>query len=175
MHTNNLKGPRMPKGQFSIQVITRDLWKAFQAKFPEHAKISYTDFKERWMEIADTIRTESIKNPLGVKLGYYTGELKYQYLPHKFKALDNKLSAELGEEVNQLNLLTKGKVGKIKWERRWAVKFNKILQYYAYEPDRRMSKLAKEHTDSSPESIRVARNTLGGKSFWRLIKSNYGK
>lgn len=165
-----IKLPRTPKGQFSSQIVTKELWKEFIKDFPEYSKIDYKTFQSKWEDIAETIRNESITNPLGVKLGSYTGELKYQYLPYNFKAIDNKTSNDLGKKIEHLNLVTKGKVGKIKWERRWASKFNKVLQFFAYEPDRRMVILSKQHTDKNPNSIRVSRNTLKGNSIWRQIK-----
>jgi len=60
-------------------------------------------------------------------------------------------------------------VAKIKWERRWAVRFNKMLQFFAFEPTRKMNTMAKKYTDTNPDKIRVARNTLGGFSVWRQI------
>lgn len=128
--------------------------------------MSWKEFQERWGEIADTIRNEAIVNPLGVKLASYLGELKTQFLPKKYRAVDRKLFMETGEEVNHLNLVTRGKVAKIKWERRWAVNFNKILQLYAFEADRRMNSLAKTYVPENTEKIRTSRITLGGKRTW---------
>lgn len=157
----------MKKSKFSTSIITRDLWKEFKEKNIEYKNMSYQEFYKLWGDISETIRLESITNPLGVKLGAYTGELKLQYIPYKFECTEYNLSEELGKDVNNLNLLTKGKVARIKWERRWAVKFNKILQYFAFDPTREMNHLAKKYTDSNPEKLRVARVTLGGKNIWR--------
>src|SRR5688572_10347652 len=117
----------MKKGQFSKQVVTKELWRAFRKENPEYKNLSWADFFKYWQHIAQTVREESIYNPLGTKLPFYTGEIKLQYLPHNFKAknLDQRVTEEVGEKINHLNILAKGKVGKIKWERRWAVKFNK--------------------------------------------------
>lgn len=167
------KAPRMKKGKYSSQVITKELWQEFKKAFPEHKKMTWKEFITYWDELAETIREETIFNPLGVKLGHYTGELKYQYLPYKFKAKDPFTSVEEGMQLNHVNLMTKGKVGKIKWERRWAVRFNKMLQYYAFQPTREMEKMAKVHTDANPESIRTSRNTLGGYSIWRQLKTRF--
>jgi len=123
-----------------------------------------------WRDIATMIRQEAITNPLGVKLGSYTGEIKLQYLPIKFDAYNHAASEEVGEKRKHMNLVTRGKVARIKWERRWAVKFNKMLQFLAFVPTREMCSLAKKHTDAFPEKLRVSRNTLGGKSIWRQLK-----
>lgn len=162
------KAPRMRKAQFSEQVVTKDLYKRFKQEFPEH-NISWTEFYQCWSDIAETIREESITNPLGVKLGSYTGELKLQYLPYKVKVEGYVDSREVGEKVNHVNLLTRGKVAKIKWERRWAVKRNKMLQFFGFEPTRKMKTIAKTYTDANPEKIRVARDTQGGYSVWRKL------
>ncbi len=165
-YSNDRTAPRMKKGKFSKMVITKDLWKRFCQEFPEH-KLSWQDFCQHWRDIASKVRHYAIYNPLGVKLGSYTGELKFQYLPHKFKAQDQQASEEIGEQVNHLNIQTRGKVGKIKWERRWAVKFNKMLQFYAFDETRELNKMAKQHATANPEALRISRNTLGGHSVWR--------
>lgn len=162
------KAPRMRKGQFSQQVVSKDLFKRFKEQFPEH-EISWAEFYQCWSDIADVIREESINNPLGVKLGSYTGELKLQYLPYKFKVEGYVDSQQVGEKVNHVNLLTKGKVARIKWERRWAVKRNKMLQFFAFEPTRKLKVIAKKYTDTNPDKIRVARDTFGGYSVWRKL------
>jgi hypothetical protein len=162
------KAPRMRKAKYSKSVVTDELCRSFLKQFPEY-KLSTKEFYRLWMDIAETIREEAIFNPLGVKLGSYTGELKLQYIPYKLKAEDPHSSSEVGEKINHINLLTRGKVAKIKWERRWAVKFNKMLQFFGFEPTRKMNIIAKKYTDQNPEKIRVSRNTLGGFSMWRQI------
>lgn len=171
MYSNDRKAPRMKKAEFSINVVDRKLWRQFKQK---HRNISWEEFYQLWQDIAETIREEAIFNPLGVKLGQFMGELKFQYLPHNPKMTDLGTSQLIGEEVNYVNLVTKGKTGKVKWERRWAVKFNRMLQFYAFEPTREIILMAKKRADEDPDSIRVARNTLGGFSIWRKLK-NYGK
>lgn len=165
-YSNDRKAPRMKKGQFSKMVITKDLHKRFCEEYPEH-KVTWVEFCLHWKNIAEKIRHYAIYNPLGVKLGSYTGELKLQYLPYKFKAKDHNTSNELGEKVDFLNIPIKGKVGTIKWERRWAVKFNKMLQFFAFDEARILNRMAKKHIDANPEALRISRNTLGGHSVWR--------
>ncbi len=165
IYSNDRKAPRMRKGKFSKMIITRELWKKFIAEFPEYKEMSWKDFYNNWLDIAQTIRQETVNNPLGVKLGSYTGELKLQYLPHKFKAEDAVTSGELGEKINFLNIPMKGKVAKVKWERRWAVKFNKILQFYAFDETREINQMAKEYIDKYSDKLRISRNTLGGPSI----------
>ena len=160
----------MSKGIFSTNIVSKELWKEFK----KTNNISWEEFYNMWQDIADTIRQETIENPLGVKLGAFMGELKYQYLPYDFKSVDIVNSTKLGEKVNYVSLISRGKQGKIKWERRWAVKFNKMLQFYAFEPTRKLVRLADKYITSNPEKLRVSRNTLGGYSIWRQLK-NYGK
>lgn len=156
----------MRKGDFSKMVVTKELWKRFLKEHPEH-KLTWPEFYQNWLDIAETVREEAIYNPLGVKLEKFTGELKLQYLPHKFKAVDHATSTDLGQQVNHVNIAEKGKVAKIKWERRWAVKFNRMLQFYAFNETRVLNKMAAEHIRANPENVRVSRNTLGGISVWR--------
>lgn len=174
IYTHDRTAPRMKKGQFCKQVVTKELWKRFTRSHPEYSKMSWDDFFQYWQDIAKTIRDETIHNPLGVKLGAYTGELKLQYMPHDFKAevKDQSVIEEVGEKINHINILTKGKVAKLKWERRWAVKFNKMLQFFVFEPVREMEVMAKAYIDAHPNEVRVARNTLGGYSVWRQLKKS---
>lgn len=169
--TNDRKAPRMKKGKYSTRVITKELWKEFINSNKDYADMKWQEFTKLWENIAETARMESVQNPLGVKLGSYTGEIKFQYLPTtKLQQPDPKATEELGYVVKELNILSKGKIGKTIWERRWAVKFNKMLQFFAYEPDRRIEELAKKYLEEHPDSIRIARNTLGGHSVWRQLK-----
>jgi len=158
---------RTGKKEFSINIVCKENFEEFIKEYPEHKDLNYSDFLQRWKELTETLHSEVITNPLGVKLGSYLGELKYQYLPYKFKATGHNTFSETGEENNFVNLNTKGKIGVIKWERRWAVKFNKILQFYAFDPFRKMNTMAKAHTDENPHMIRMSRITTGGKSVWR--------
>ncbi len=101
IYSNDKKAPRMKKGKYSTQVLTIALYKEFCKKHPEY-KLTWAQFKEMWLDLAETIRIEAITNALGVKLGSYTGELKLQYLPHKFEADAGNIevSNELGERLN---------------------------------------------------------------------------
>lgn len=168
VYTCDKNAPRLGKGDFSTQVITNDLWKRFREKYPEFSEIKDNDLNKRWLEIAETIREESLTNPLGVKLGSYMGELKYQYVPNGFRANDKETSKEVGEKVNHLNITTKGKVAKIKWERRWASRFNKMLQFFAFKRSYLFSEKVK---DVNLDNVRTARITTGGKNNpWRSVK-----
>jgi hypothetical protein len=172
-YSNDRKAPRMKKGQFSKMVVTKDLWKRFREEFPEYEAITWRDFYDTWLEIAERIRHHCIYNPLGVKMGAYTGELKFQYLPHDYESRDFRTSELLGHKVKHLNLAQKGKVPKIKWERRWAVKFNKILQFYAFDETREINNLAYKYIEEESPELRTSRNTLGGHSVWRQkIRNN---
>jgi len=167
-YSNDRKAPRMRKAEFSKSVITNELFKKFKKEFPEYKNLTWKEFYQYWLDIAKKIRYEVIYNPLGVKLGSYLGELKMQFIPYKFKAVDYGKSIELGEKVPYLNIETKGKVPRIKWERRQAVKFNKILQFYAFDETREVKELAKKYIrDDNVDKIRTARITIGGHSVWR--------
>lgn len=166
-YSNDRNAPRMRKGEFSKMVITRALWSKFKKSNPKYKSLTWKEFYSVWMEIAAKIRHETIYNPLGVKLGFHCGELKLQYLPYKFEVIDHSTSEKIGEQVTYTNLTNKGKVAKIKWERRQAVKTNKILQFYAFDPTREMNKMADKYIQNHPDKLRVARVTLGGHSVWR--------
>lgn len=172
MYFNDKKAPRMRKAQFSINIVNRDVYLDFIEQHPEFEKITWTEFVELWDDLATTIRSETVENPLGVKLPKFIGELKVQYVPSKnHEAIDDVRSAELGIKVKHLGVNNGGKGGIVKWERRWAVKFNKMLQFFAFQATRKLSKMAGEKFLKDPEKIRMARNTLGGHSIWRQLRN----
>lgn len=170
IYQRNPKAPRMRKGAFIYNVINKELWIAFRHQYPEY--ISYTDrqLNKLWADITTTIQDEVRLNPNGVKLGGYNGELKFQYLPFKWDEVPDKYNTqEEGQPLNHVNLLTKGKVAKVKWERRWAVKFNKILQFYGFSPATKLEKGLSKYILENPEKIRTSRSTLKGYSVWRQL------
>lgn len=167
MYSNDRKAPRMRKAAFSKIVVTKELFEKFKKEFPEH-KIEWKQFYQSWLDISKKVRHEAMHNPLGVKLGSYLGELKLQYIPYKFLAIDNGTSQKEGITLPYLNIQNKGKVPRIKWERRWAVKFNKILQFYAFDATRDLNRIARDYmNDDNADKVRVARVTIGGHSVWR--------
>lgn len=172
VYSNDRSAPRMRKAEFTTQIVNKELWQQFKKDFPEHKGMTWSEFIKKWGHLAETIRIETVSNPLGVKLGSYTGELKLQYLDSKFEGHDIPTSTVLGEKVNHVNLTSRGKIAKLKWERRWAVKFNKMLQFFAFEETREINAMAKKHIDNNPDKLRAARNTLGGFSIWRQLKKN---
>ena len=167
LYSIDRKAPRMRKGEFSKMVITKELFSKFLKEFPEYKGMKWPQFYGTWLEIAEKIRYEAVNNPLGVKLGGYTGELKVQYIPYKMNIPLEKESNEAGERVFAQNFESKGKPACVKWERRWAVKFNKILQFYAFDETRELTKAAGEYIAKNPTAIRVSRITIGGPSVWR--------
>lgn len=167
IYSNDRKAPRMRKGEFSKMVITRELFSKFQKEFPEHKDMTWKEFYDSWLEIAEKVRFEAVNNPLGVKLGSYTGELKVQLIPYKMDVIDRGNSDKMGEEIHPHNFESKGKPACVKWERRQAVKFNKILQFYAFDETRELTTKAGKYIMNNPTKIRVAPITIGGHSIWR--------
>lgn len=166
IYENNRKAPRMRRGKFSKSVVSKQLWRQFIKTNPEYKGMTWDQFFTNWKEIADTIRIETITNDLGVKLGSYTGELKLEYIPYKFRAENYNITEA---RVPYPNILAKGKVAKIKWERRWAVKFNKMLQFFQFQPTREMNILARDYMDGNADKVRMSRITVGGYSVWRQL------
>lgn len=140
----------MRKKQFSNLVITKQLWASFRKNFPEYKDMNWSEFYDNWMNIAETIRNEAVTNPLGVKLGSYSGELKVQYLPYRSKKAS-------------LHLESNGKVATLKWERKWAGRFNKILTFYAFTEARELNKMAYNYIRKNPNKIRVGRTLISWK------------
>lgn len=167
VYSNDRKAPRMRKGEFSKMVITKELYRKFLMEFPEYKNVTWEDFYNKWLDIAEKIRYSAVNNPLGVKLGSYTGELKIQYIPYKMDVISHGATDKQGEEIRPHNFDSKGKPARVKWERRQAVKFNKILQFYAFDETRELTKAANEYIVNNPSNIRVARITIGGRSVWR--------
>lgn len=159
--------PRFRREKYAVNLITDELIKEFKNKYPEYKELPDSKIKKDIKKMFEEVANEAITNPLGIKLPNYIGELKLQYIPYDFKAVDQTTSAELGERVNFLNIETRKKVARIIWTRRWAVKFNRMLQFYAFEPSGVFGHKANEYVLKNPEKLRVARNTTGGKSAWK--------
>lgn len=152
--------PRFGKAGFIYNLFTKNtFYKDFITAYPEYENKTWKEISETWEEIAEEFREQIAKNPLGVKMKYYIGELKYQYLPYKFKVrrIDNKTQ----ETIRELNLHNRGKTGILKWERRWAVRYNKWLQYFAFDACNKLKTKAKEMVNENPEGIRISRITTG--------------
>lgn len=154
------KAPRFGKGDFSKVIINKEnLYKKFLKKFPQYKDKSWDEVLDAWLSITDEIKNQVTTNPLGVKLKFYIGDLKLQYVPYKMKALVHNQ----GELVRELNLHSRDKVAVLKWERRNVVRYNKWLQYFAFDPARDMQIAASNAIYDNPEKFRTSRVTLGGR------------
>lgn len=159
------KGPRFSKKSFVHHIITEELFSKFKKNYPEF-NISFREFKRLWIEVlAPEIREQVINNPLGFVTSFYCGELKYQWLSYKPKSIDIPYKSKTGEEVPLVNMNHGNKVPKIIWERRNAVRYNPMLQFYGFDPHREMFNKAKLKQENANVSLRVARATLGGKKY----------
>ena len=119
--------------------------------------ISVKECKEIWDKIGYTIQREVVENPLGVVFPFYNGEIKTQYLPYKKKTVDWIASGEIGKEVPQLYLNSKGKVSKLIWERREARRYNKSIEMFAFEFLQKIVKDSAKAVSKNPEKYRVAK------------------
>ena len=133
VYKNDLSLPRLGKGKFSKTLVCRELWKEAVKNNLDYKYLSYEEFYKIWMLISQKFKDSVIDNPLGVKAPFFIGEWKIQYLPYKLDVTDYNTSQELGEKVPFLNLHSKGKNGKLVWERRLARRYNVMLNMYAFE------------------------------------------
>jgi len=172
IYHNDKTAPRMRKGQFSKQIVNKQLWWRFIEDNEKYEKVTWDEFRKLWDDIAYTIREEAVENPLGVKLPKFIGELKVQYLPYlNHGHIDHIKSNELGIKVKNLGIVDKGKRGTLKWERRWAVKFNRMLQFFAFQPGRTLKLMTVKKFNKHPEKIRMSGNTLRGHNIWTIYRN----
>lgn len=156
-----MKKPRFGKSGFIYHIFTRkNFYKEFKEAYPEYSDKSWNEIRDTWDDISKEFRHQIAKNPLGIKLKYYIGELKFQYLPYKMKTM-LKVSEE--ESQRTINLHNRGKTGILKWERRFAVRYNKWLQYFAFDACDLLKKEANNTVLEDPDSIRTSRITTGRK------------
>lgn len=152
IYENNTSLPRLGKSEFSTNIVTSKLWK--QSKL----NISLEQFMQIWKSISTQIVHEVTTNALGVKLPFFTGELKVQYLPYKMNTTDIPISTQIGEVVPQMYMLSKGKVGCVVWERKASRKFNRALDWYAFEESQENFRdVVKRALLKNPEMFRVSR------------------
>ena len=159
IYVNNMKLPRLGKGEFSKQLVTNELCK--KASSISSIKMEWKEFLFIWKLICNEIIKEVCSNPLGVKLAFFTGEFKVQYLPYKMDTVDIPISTQIGEVVPQLYMHSKGKVGTLVWERKAARKFNRLLDLYGFEAHQENFRdLVSAALRKNPEMFRVSKPRL---------------
>lgn len=159
----NGKMPRLGKKEFATTVLSHDLYKRAISESPEFAHLSWKEFQKIWVEIAEELKNEICTNPLGVKLPFFLGDLKVQYLPYKRENQDALLSAQLGEPIPHLNLHSKGKAGKLIWERKDARRFNRSLDLWAFEAADLFEDQVGSALKQSPDKFRISRTRVANK------------
>jgi hypothetical protein len=158
IYTNGLSLPRLGKAKYSKLLVTNELWKQAIAENPEFKGMKYREFLEIWEAIATTFKETIIENPLGLKAPFFIGEWKVQHLPYRPKTQDYKASEEVAKKIPFLNLHTKGKTGKLIWERKSARRYNRALDLYAFEPlQQGFRDEVSKALQRNPERYRVAR------------------
>jgi hypothetical protein len=163
MQVMSNKGPRFRKEKY-IHNILDTSYNRFKNDYPEF-DTSEEEFLRIWNKVlAPEIRKEIGNNPLGIKLPYYLGEVKAQWLPYILKK-DKMVTKEGNTSFDKLDLTNGGKTMVVKWERRTAVRYTRMLQFYAFEADRKIKDIAKKREKETPEDIRVSRVTLGGNKY----------
>jgi len=159
------KGPRFSKKDYTYKIGILELFTAFQKNYPEY-NISQKEFEHIWLDLlVPEIQNQAVNNPLGIKLPFYIGEIKLQWLPYKPNKIDFNYKQREGEDVPLISLKNGSKVHKVKWERRNAVRYNRWLQFYGFTHNRDIDKLARKKLDENPNDLRVSRVTLGGAKY----------
>ena len=162
---NERKGPRFSKKDFTYKISIDELYEQFHIRYPEY-KITKKEFEHLWLDIlVPEINNQIVNNPLGFKCPFYVGELKLQWLPYRPKAYDFAHKDKTAEKVPLINLTNGGKVHKLKWERRNAVRYNRWLQFYGFTHSREIDRMAKKKLAENPDDMRVSRVTLGGAKY----------
>lgn len=154
LRINDRKAPRLGKAEFSTVIVNEKLYQDWKEFNPEY-NLTYKEFLNIWDSIVDNIRKEVSINPMGIKLPFSTGEIRVQFLPKIIKATDNELSSIENEKINFSNIITRGKVAKVSWIRKNAIKFNPNIILFAFEQSRIINQeLAKVLWDK-PEIFRI--------------------
>lgn len=149
---NDRKAPRLGKAEFSTHIITEQLYQEWIKDTDQD--INYSQFLKIWDSIADKVRNEIVINPMGIKLPFFCGEIKVQFLPKKIKGKDYDLSQKEKEELPFLNIITKGKVAKISWIRKNAYRFNQNIMLFAFEQSRLIGKNLNVALTENPQIYR---------------------
>lgn len=153
MSENLPKKPRCSKKEFTYNVVNEQLYDWWISLNPE-MKIDYKRFLQIWKIITDKIKKETVENPMGVKLSHMCGELRVQYLPKQVKAQNYHEEPDPEDRNNYLNINTKGKVAKVMWIRKNAVKFNPFIVYFGYEQHKNINKQIYDFIMKTPELYR---------------------
>lgn len=145
--------------KYSINLIDNDLYKDWKKANPAFAEKvpNYGTFKKIWNKLMDNYIDETLRNPMGVRLPYYCGDLSLQYINIEYEALDMKKSTALGETVPHLNWNSSDKLGKIIWSVRHASKFNKYLPFLAFRGTTQYRKKAFYSLVNTPNIYKTAK------------------
>jgi hypothetical protein len=156
----DVKAPRFGKGEFKKHLVTTAILKDFKKENPEYKNITWKDFLKIWTDICEEIHEEVCTNPLGIKLKFYIGEIKVQYLPYKLYT--KMIIPDEHTAIKALNLHSRGKTAILKWERRKAIKFNKWLRFFAFQGCRDLQRKVAKSIKENPDRYRISRITTGG-------------
>lgn len=149
----NKNAPRFRKTEFKNEAISVAKYEKWQAENPNF-KITYREFLNIWNNIASKIRYEIVHNPQGFRLPFYGGDIFIQYLPRKFKSFNINDSVSVGDNVPNLNIVSKGKTAKIIWFRKDAARYNPYIVLYGYGEAREIGMASKEAITANPELYR---------------------
>ena len=144
---------RFIKTKYVRKSISRDLFNKWKKQHPEYKERikTYSEFwnycKDILIEYVDNVLT----NGQGVRLPFYMGDLSLKYVPITYKPIDFEKSKNNNKEINYLNFITNGRVGKIVWSCEHAKRFNKFLPISGFQASTRLLKGAKNALKETPE------------------------
>lgn len=157
---NDRKAKRFGKGEFIVKLITYDLYKKWGILNPVYKKKNkYKDYKKIVELIIGEISAEIVNNNLGVRLPFYNGNICVKYIDiMKKKIINDNLSNQVEKDVPHLNWNSSDKVAKIIWSISKDQRYNKMLNYFGFEPTREIRHLTYEKLIESPEIFKTNRN-----------------
>lgn len=150
-----MKNIRFSKKKYKTKVLDKSLYKAWLKKYPEYKGISQQQFLRLAKQLLEKYIEKTVETSHGIKLRYFMGEISVQYTT--FKALNMKKTLEAGEEVNNLNLATQRKTGKVVWETANARKLNKDIKFLAFGPSKKFTVAAHEQIKNNPGEFKNVR------------------
>jgi len=157
---NDRKAPRFNPRLYRYNVISKELWKAWKKE--TGYKLTFSQFKNIWNAIGETITDSVSTSRDGVRLGGGLGDIYAAYVQgrnveNKQKPLDFKLSLEYDKEIRHQNWENSGKVGKIIYGTYKRPYIYKYATWYGFTGHRRfknkMSKAFRETPSLFKNSI----------------------
>lgn len=159
---NNLKAPRFNARAFRENIVSEELYN--QWKEQTGRTESFSEFKEVWEKIADSMVEFVIEERDGIKLAKGMGDIYIGYVPGaQKKFIDYQSTKEYGKTIYHENWNTNGKAGKIIYGTRKRKYLYRLSNWWGFKGCRNFTRAASKALKEFPERYKNSIEKRTGK------------